>query len=116
MSATLTQNQKAFLDAYERGAEGMEALSCGLCPGCGECASSFGMSQEEFDTACDLDSITSEAGPSRSPCELCGTGLAGDRETVHGISTDSGELIHLSACLDCVFLLANGTLPDFWEG
>ena len=46
-----------------------------------------------------------------SDCEVCGRGLEGAREPVHGVDAD-GEIIHLSACEDCAYFVAYGRLDD----
>ena len=45
------------------------------------------------------------------PCEVCGSSLGGDREPVHGFD-DRGRLVHLTACVDCVYYLEYGRLDD----
>ena len=65
-----------------------------------------------------LAACYSFAEPSFSPCgcEICGSSLGGNFEPWHGVG-DNGEIVHGDqACVDCTFYLANGDLPEKWEG
>jgi hypothetical protein len=84
--------------------DAIQFLSSGLCPDCTECANDFGISVEDFNLAYENGSIESEPSFSSWPCELCHSHLGGDRYAAHGINT--GELIHLEICTDCVLELA----------
>ena len=56
-----------------------------------------------------------EGGFSSSQCDSCGSTLAGDRFTAHGIAADK-EIYHLDICVDCLMFHANGDEPEQWEG
>jgi len=100
-----------YTDRFERETEGLDALSTGICPGCPECASAFGMEQEEFDAAYEAGSITDEPHFSWQGCDLCGSELGGDVEPWHAIV--NGELTHGdNACVDCILYIANGDEPQ----
>lgn len=105
----------AFRAAFERGTAGLEALSVGICATCPVCQSNHGMSPAAFYSAVQAGKIESEPGFSWSSCDLCGSGLGGDREPYHWI--DGGKLRHGDgACVDCIVYIANGDEPEEWEG
>ena len=59
--------------------------------------------------------ITSEEGYfSWSPCELCGSTLGGDRETLE-VENFSNNTLTLDVCVDCVMYVANGDEPEDWR-
>jgi len=59
--------------------------------------------------------VEEDGGFSWAACDLCGSTLGGDRFAAHGF-TPEGKLIHLDICMDCLQYLANGTIPEEWEG
>lgn len=68
-------------------------------------------SKEAFDEDCRNGAIENEAGFSRSPCDACGSSIAGNREVYH--YWHNGKLHHdFGLCVDCVQYLANGTEPE----
>ena len=53
-----------------------------------------------------------EGGFSWSSCDLCDSGLGGDRHDAALIEAGTDrEPIDLSVCVDCLMFLANGDLP-----
>lgn len=56
--------------------------------------------------------LCSEASFSWTACDVCNSGLGGDRHNAHGIySSEKGDYIHLDICTDCLSYFANGDLP-----
>jgi len=45
-----------------------------------------------------------------SPCDVCGSGLGGNRYAGHMLV--DGKLCHIDVCVDCVMYIANGDLPE----
>lgn len=78
---------------------GVEAVSTGPCPGCDECSECLRPNGEYHE----------DPWFSWQPCEIC-HGLAGDRESWHGIV--DGKIVHGSCCTDCVYYLNYGQLDD----
>ena len=136
MQTPLTEKQKAYVERIEYNTQGLTAISTGLCGGCEACLTEFGKNvdcdcccQDEW---CDRCHITGERPPteeefasqaaheevlcegyfSSQPCELCGSGLGGNREPWHGVDED-GNIVHGDyACVNCTMYLANGEVPD----
>jgi len=100
-----------FLNAFERGTHGLTHPSAGACPGCAEC----GLSDVE-DMNDPRYEMAEEASFSWSACDICGSRLGGDRAPAHGVCSETGEIVHMSVCVDCTVFLANGDTPDEWEG
>jgi hypothetical protein len=109
---------QVFIDAVKRGCEGLTAVSTGLCPGCDQCRSDYGIEageSEAFDLAIQNGSVPNEPYFSWRPCVICGSSFGGDREPAHAIDAN-GELVHLGgACVDCMLYLANGDLPNRYD-
>lgn len=65
----------------------------------------------------DLESareIAEEPHFSRSECDTCGSTLGGDRHPAHYAYGDR-KIGHLMVCVDCVFYMANGDVPETWK-
>ena len=96
-----TAAQLRFMDAIDRNLRGVHFFSVGTCPGCEECP--------EYD----------EGTFSRSPCDSCGSTLAGNRYSAHGVIAanmrdtqgEDAEITHFDICEDCLFFHASGDLP-----
>ncbi len=102
-----------FEQAVERELKGVESESVGLCSGCAVCLHDFDCSYKEIDngTVCDEGSFSWHS------CDGCGSILGGNRYVAHGIIPKmNNELIHLEVCQDCLHYLANGDVPENWEG
>ncbi len=105
-----------FTEAVNRGCEGLEFISPGVCPGCSNCQEELGYCCEHsFKAAYEAGEIEEEGSFSWSACECCGSPLGGDRHVAHGVDAD-GEIVHFSVCVDCMLYLANGDEPEDWEG
>ncbi len=77
------------------------------------------LSPEQFKAALADESIVDDPRFSRVPCECCGSRLAGHRFVSHGLASDrmcSCAIVHFEVCVDCVHYLANGDVPEHWEG
>lgn len=101
--------QTEFVRAFERGIDGLLCFSAGSAlPECEDCGLG-----DISDANENLDAYDCASEPSFGwhPCEVCGSTLGGDRFPAHGF-LDSGEIIHLSVCVDCVVYHANGEVPD----
>lgn len=102
-----------FAERFKQQTEGLEAVSCGLCPGCAQCANDYGMDQDEFDAAYEGGEVFDEGNFSHSSCDTCGSHLGGDRYASHALL--DGEIIHMESCVDCLMYIANGETPDTEE-
>lgn len=117
-----TDSEK-FEAAVAHYCEGL-SVAPGTAACCGECLSDYGIE----DTG-DVDAMQEElyAQPdegnfSNSQCDSCGSNLAGDRFTAHGLPIDDKgaldyerDLYHLSICVDCLLYWANGDVPEQWR-
>lgn len=102
------EDVRAWQAAIDHELDGLEHVSSGACPGCGEC----GLSECDSDTSEGqhaLD-VASEGHFSWSACDACRGPLGGDRYPAHARmpEEDGGALIHLDVCADCYYFLANG--------
>ncbi len=81
-------------------------VSTGACTGCAECGleDCDDMNTPEYESA-------GEPNFSWSQCDGCGSTLGGDRHPAHGL-TNTGDIIHLDVCVDCVFYITYGDLPE----
>lgn len=96
-----------FIDRFNAGMDGLEHISTGsYMEQCTECP----LPCDGFPAYEDGVSYQAEPYFSWSACELCDSGLGGNREDAHAIY--DGSLIHLRICTDCVAYLANGELPE----
>lgn len=97
-----------YTDTVDRYLKGLEHVSTGPCPGCGECLEC----DDPEDPSDEWHDLAGEPHFSWHPCECCGSGLGGDRHPAHGVDHD-GEIVHLSICTDCLLYLANGEEPNY---
>jgi hypothetical protein len=96
----------------------MEALSSGLCSACSDCQDNYGVDELELKDMMD-QGLSDEGGISRQGCDCCGNGLQQNLYAGHcWITLDDGKevLTHLELCSDCMMFIANGDLPENWEG
>ena len=100
-----------YLIAVAEHTVGMQQISPGLASSCEECQSDYDLA--ETDPA--WEELGDEGRFSKWPCELCGSGMAGNRYTFHSQDSSSRETLHLSGCVDCLHYFANGTEPERWE-
>lgn len=80
--------------------ENLAYASVGLCPGCEQCQSDYGLDEEEFAKLYESGELFDEGGFSFHDCELCGTDISGDRYAAH--YRDGDEIVHIDICVDCV--------------
>jgi len=114
-SADASASPAEFENAVQVGTDGLKAVSTGLCPGCPDCLEDHSdLTPGRFEAGIGDGSIFEEPWFSWSPCECCGSTLGGDRVSAHGVDAN-GEIIHFSACVDCMCYLANGDLPEDWQ-
>ena len=77
-------------------------VSSGLCPGCQECADSFGYEDiDAFNQDYENGTICDEGSFSWNPCDDCNTLLGGDSFFAHGID-ENEKLNHFTICYDCL--------------
>jgi hypothetical protein len=62
-----------------------------------------------------------DLGFSPRSCDCCGSKLAGDRFEASLVSQAGKdqmkhEVIERSVCTDCIMYIANGDIPETWEG
>jgi len=115
-----------FIEAYDRGMQGMYAESSGFSAGCQDCLDAYGICCEhKAQYMLDNGEIVEEGHFSWQACDICGSHLGGDRYSAHAIlktqvngdcETGDGEIVHLEVCVDCVMYMANGDVPEVWEG
>ena len=119
-----SDHARAFIAAVESGCEGLTAVSTGLWPGCETCREAYApdASPEGFEQLWQSGEVFAEPSFSPCGCEICGSLLGGNFEPWHAIALDAnGEPTRLivhgdRACVDCLLYLANGDLPEKWEG
>lgn len=97
------QEYTAYVAAFESGCKGLSAMSSGACPGCDDCGLALDCSEHDRELA-------GEGSFSWARCEICRRAEGGTREPIHAIL--DGKLVHLSACVDCVYFLEYGKLDD----
>jgi len=132
-----TNAQKEYIESVEYYTRGLEAVSTGICPGCEECCAEYGLevacecggeaeeycdlcddtgkrppTMEEFEEQWSCGDVTTQPSFSWSGCDLCGSTLGGDKEVWHGVDRDNNIVHGEYACMDCVFYLANGDIPQ----
>lgn len=128
-----------YEEAVKASLEDLKFVSSGPCPGCSECPElSLAQYWPEAaaavkfleDQGIDLEAIEAElqrlletdvpsewydaAGEahfSHQPCDICGSGLGGDRYPIHGRDKDDA-IVHLDACPDCYYYTEYGQLDD----
>ena len=103
-----------YTDAVERGSEGLECVSSGVCSRCEQCQSNHGLDGDEIARLQDNGELPDEGSYSWQDCDLCGSGLGGDRYDAHGLDKDH-NIVHLDICVDCVMYVANGDEPEEWR-
>ena len=108
-----TKKQTEWIDRIteEENQTKYRTISPGLCGGCPDCQSAYGLEEEELTRAYENGEICDEGGFSWHDCELCGSPLGGDRYAAHGHDSN-GEIMHYDICTDCLFYIANGDLPE----
>ena len=97
-----------FEQAFEQQTAGLDYLSAGACPGCADCGLEVDHTDDEYDMA-------NEGHFSRSWCDTCGSRFGGDRYPAHANLAETGELVHLDVCTDCLMYMANGEEPETWQ-
>jgi hypothetical protein len=108
-----------FVEAVAANCAGLELVSPGICSSCDECQSAFGMDEEELAAAYSNGEVCDEGSFSKSSCDCCGSSLGGDRYAAHGIDkvgVPNAQIIHFDICSDCLFYIANGDVPERWDG
>ena len=116
-----TAQQRNFLKAYAYGTKALNAFSVGLCPGCEECMRQWGIDADEpeevnqFNAGIKNGNTFDEGGFSWQGCDICNTALGGTFQVGHYLDRN-GDLCHIErVCVDCLFLWANGDVPDVWD-
>ena len=99
------EEYQEYEKAVSENTEGFRYWSSGYCPGCPECEDSYGTIDDREDYP-DIDSSFSW-----KPCEICGSHLGGNRYPCHAID-DNDDIVHFSACPDCMYYLEYGRLDD----
>ena len=81
---------------------GLAYLSAGLCPNCDECRDAYNC------TAADIEEgrVCDEGCFSWHGCDICSTRLGGYRYAAHGIDPETGGIVHLDVCDDCLIALS----------
>lgn len=117
-----SDSEKRFMEAFEKGTEGIYYVSPGFSYTCQECLDAHDICCEHKGKYLwEAGEVYEEGHFSCSACELCGSKLGGNRYCAHGIIEDGHsdpqdmQIIHLSVCFDCVMYMANGDLPENWE-
>ena len=103
-----------YSDRVEHYLKGLEAVSTGICPGCEECRDTYSpeSTMDEYDGLWSSGEVCDEGGFSCSHCEICGSGLGGDRYLWHAVDSNN-EIIHGdNCCVDCLMYLNNGDEPE----
>lgn len=114
MSETQEDKESPFVRAFIRGTESLRYFSTGICSKCPECQAASGLPPRQFFSAYEAGRIDEEGAFSWSDCDICGSGLGGDRYSGH-YCDDDGKVQHLSdICCDCVVFAANGDEPEDW--
>lgn len=110
LDSKLTDKQQDFLNRYNAGMAELEHFSTGSyidgCPDCPKYETSKNVYQWDSGTA-QVEPFFSWYG-----CPLCGSILGGNREVAHGFSKETGKIVHMHVCMDCVVMAANGELPS----
>lgn len=92
-----------YKDAVERGLKGLTAASSGCAHShCSDC---------ECDAKDGDECHMGEPWFSWRACEVCGSTLGGDRQAVHALDANN-EMVHMNACVDCVYFIEYGCLDD----
>ncbi len=103
--AGLPEGAEPLRDSFDSEEEALAEIEAlvSVFPGAEITAEEVEPSQEEMDLA-------GEAHFSWSACDTCGSPLGGDRHPAHA-RLESGELVHLSVCTDCLFFINYGETP-----
>lgn len=99
------QEYAEYQERVEAELKSLKYASSGYCPGCAVCEDAYGAIEEEEDYP------EVEGSFSWQSCEICGSGLGGDRHPVHAVAAD-GSILHFDACIDCVYYMEYGRLDD----
>ncbi|MCH8969536.1 MAG: hypothetical protein IIA66_10520 [Planctomycetes bacterium] len=113
-----SDHARAFIAGVASGCEGLAFVSTGICPGCETCREEYApdATPDGFEQLWQSGEVFAEPSFSPCGCEICGSTLGGNFEPWHAVD-DNGEIIHGDrACVDCLLYLANGDLPEKWEG
>lgn len=107
-----------FEKAYYNGLKGLKFESSGFSYTCQTCIDAHGFCCEHSAKAAwENNEISDEGSFSWDACDLCGSHLGGNRYSAHAVTDDaSQDDIHLEICQDCLLYMANGDLPEEWEG
>lgn len=109
---------RSYLVEFDRRTKGLKYLSSGICAACCDCQSNYGYdSPGELERAI-VDGLCDEGGISRAGCDCCGNSLQQKLYDGHAFIELNGKevLTHLDLCEDCVMFIANGDMPQNWEG
>ncbi len=112
------QEYAEYVAAVGKSLKGLEAVSSGLCSGCNECSEAYSLeyeTAEDFAEAISNGDAFDEPSFSRSPCEVCGSGLGGDRYVAHAVEQrfePHNVILHFDICGDCVYFIEYGRLDD----
>jgi hypothetical protein len=79
----------------------LQYFSVGVCSGCLVCQQDYDLSEKELQEKYENGTIVDDPYFSWSACELCGSGLGGNRYRAH-YRDDNDEICHLEICEDCV--------------
>ena len=107
----------SFVESFEHYAGDLKGLSGGITSCCATCQEQHGYDQHENaeeSMAHDLSQglLPDEGSFSWAQCDTCGSTLGGERYTGHCFAPQSMDVIHLDVCVDCLFFIANGDVPE----
>ena len=98
----------------------LEAVSTGLCPGCADCANTWGFDPDSEESMIDFENqimageLCDEGSFSWSPCDNCSERLGGDSHVAHGLDS-AGEIVHFRVCTRCLMLINGYSLREMGE-
>ena len=93
------------------------SIDAGLCPGCSDCESAYGVYGDEFLRAYETGEISDEGFTTLSDCDCCMRSFDGYHTEYAAHGMDDDGIVHYDICEDCRDYLTDGTLPDLpeWE-